>query len=157
MKTCVVCGKLFACPPSSKKITCSAECSTVRKQQTHLGKRNKWSEQAKERKRAEGQNKNLKRGTAAALLSPNSGPFETNINAKHWKLKSPDNVIYEVDNLTKFVRDNPKFFPNPTSARSALSASAACIAGVASPSRKHRQFGQYKGWQVMEYGAKQEK
>lgn len=151
VKQCVVCGKEFSAPPSSKKITCSGECSAKRKRESHLGKRNIWSEESRQRLSQNGQSANLQKGTEAALRSPASGPYETNRNAKHWVLKSPDNVIYEVDNLNLFVRSHPEWFQNPTSASSALRASAACLAGKASPSRKNKQFGQYKGWQVLDY------
>lgn len=156
-KICVVCGKEFSAPPSSKKITCSAECSRERKRITHTGKSNVWSEESKKNLSLKGQTENLKKGTDAARRSPIAGAFATNQNAKHWVLKSPTNVIYECDNLNLFIREHPEWFPNPTSASSALRASAACLAGKASPSRKDRQFGQYKGWQVVWYGERIEK
>ena len=31
IKICVVCGKKFPCPPSSKKITCCRDCSRIQK------------------------------------------------------------------------------------------------------------------------------
>lgn len=154
VKVCVVCGKEFSAPPSSKKITCSAECSRERKRATHTGKSNVWSEESRKRLSEKGLTENLKKGTDAARKSPVSGPFRTNRNAKHWVLKSPENVLYEFDNLDLFIREHPDRFPNPLSASSALRASAACLAGRPSPSRKDRQFSQYKGWQVVWYGEK---
>lgn len=153
-KKCVICGKEFDAPPSSKKITCSKECSTKRKSQSHKGVRNKWNEESKKRLSSVGETENLKKGTEAARRSPISGPFETNQNAKHWVLKSPEGIIHEFDNLNLFIRSHPAWFSNPKSASTALRASAACLAGRPSPSRKNRQFTQYKGWQVVWYGPK---
>ena len=153
-KKCVICGKVFNAPPSSKKITCSKECSTIRKQQSHKGKHNVWNEESKRKLSEKGQTENLKKGTEAARQSPISGSFATNQNAKYWILKSPDNVVYEFSNLNLFVRSHPDWFPNPKSASSALRASAACLSGKTYPSRKGREFGQYKGWQVIWYGEK---
>jgi len=36
IKHCVICGAAFEAQPTSKKITCSKACSTVRKAQSHL-------------------------------------------------------------------------------------------------------------------------
>ena len=155
-KICVVCGQEFSAPPSSKKITCSKECSRKRKRASHLGKSNVWSDEKRKRLSEQGQTENLKLGTDAAKQSPVSGPFASNQNAKHWILKSPDNQIFEFDNLNLFVREHPDWFPNQISASTALRSSAACLAGRTPPSRKGREFGQYKGWQVIWYGKKSE-
>ena len=151
-KKCPICGSVFQAPPSSKKITCSPKCSAERKRISHIGKHNVWSDEKKDALKAKGYPSAFRFGTKAAQKSPVAGPFETNQNAKHWVLKSPKGVLYEFDNLTLFVRKHPEFFPNPKSARSALAASAACLAGKPYPSRKYRQFSQYKGWQVVWYG-----
>lgn len=151
-KKCPICGSVFQAPPSSKKITCSAECSKERKRISHTGKHNVWSEDKKARLKEKGLPPALNLGTKAAQKSPIAGSFATNQNAKHWVLKSPEGNLYEFDNLTLFVRTHPEFFPNPYSARSALAASGACLAGKPYPSRKGRQFSQYKGWQVVWYG-----
>lgn len=156
-KICVICGKSFDCSPSVNKITCSKPCSIEQKRRSHLGKRNVWSDDARARARQRGQTGNLSKGTAAARLSPVSGPFETNQNAKHWVLRSPDNVLYEFDNLSKFVRDHPDFFANAVSARTALSAAAGCTVGTPAPSRKSRKVNQYKGWEVVSCGLKSKK
>lgn len=49
IKKCVICGEGFPSPPSSKKITCSRECSLIRKSQSHMGKSNAWSGAALQR------------------------------------------------------------------------------------------------------------
>lgn len=109
-KICVVCGRPFDCPPSSKKITCSAECSRIRKSQSHAGKRNQWSDKSRDKLRARGQTENLKLGTDAAKKSPKSGRFETNINAKVWKLTSPEGKVYICKNLSLWCRDHCDLF-----------------------------------------------
>ena len=105
-KICVVCGRSFGCPPSSKKITCSPECSRIRKRQSHIGKQNRWNGDSRERLKNLGQTKNLKMGTAAAKCSPRSGRFETNINAKNWHLISPDGKHYRFKSLNFWLREN---------------------------------------------------
>ena len=154
-RKCVICGKEFGAPPSSKKITCSKECSKKRKIQSHTGVSNRWNEESRAKLSQRGKTENLLLGTPAAKVSPVSGPFETNQNAKHWILKDPDGILHEFDNLDLFIRRHPEWFSNPKSASSALRASAACLAGTPYPSRRNRQFSQYKGWQVIWYGQKQ--
>lgn len=55
---------------------------------------------------------------------------------KHWLIKSPGNVLYEFENLSRFVRAHPEYFSNPASA-------AAHLAG---------KRGRYKDWQVLYSG-----
>ena len=112
IKKCLVCGKEFKSPPSAKTITCSKECLSIRRSQVSKGKkiseeaRTKLSEAAKKRNSYE----NLKSGTHAAKLSPKSGRFETNVNAKDWILISPAGVRYECHSLSNFIRNNPDIF-----------------------------------------------
>lgn len=105
-KICVICGKLFDCPPSSKKITCSKECSAIRKSQSHKGKSNVWSEESKRKLSERGQTDNLKMGTPAAKRSSNSGRFETNVNAIDWHLISPEGKHYYFHSLHHWLREN---------------------------------------------------
>lgn len=115
MKDCAVCGAPFAAPPSSKKVTCSRECSTVRKRAAHAGKPHPWTEEAKARLGERGQTPNLRLGTPAALLSPVAGPYETNREAKVWEVVHlPTGRRYRVRNLRKWCRDHPELFaPDP--------------------------------------------
>ena len=108
-KHCPICGKEFKSPPSSKKVTCSKECSSINKSNTHQGKRNKWSDESRQRVSALGMTDNLRKGTPAAQGSPIAGPFETNRNAKEWRLMAPDGTIYEVLNLALWLRNNAHF------------------------------------------------
>lgn len=108
IKTCIECGKSFYAPPSSKKVTCSKECQRVHASKRRKGKtfseesRRKMSEKAKERDITGLQ----KAGTEAALRSPNSGRFETNVNAKDWHLVSPEGKHYYFHSLNYWLRQN---------------------------------------------------
>ena len=112
IKKCVVCGKEYSCSPTDKILTCSSECSRKRRSESLKGKevkqhtREKLSEIAK----GKGYTENLKKGTPAALKSPRSGRFETNVNAKDWILISPAGVRYECHSLSNFIRNNPDIF-----------------------------------------------
>lgn len=94
IRKCVICGKDFKCSPSDKTVTCSKECSRINKIQKHKGKRNEWSENSRENLRKLGQTENLRKGTEAAKKSPNSGRFESNVNAIDWHLISPEGKHY---------------------------------------------------------------
>lgn len=115
IKRCVVCGAEFAASPTSKKITCSPECSATRKRETHLGKANTWTDESRQALSARGETPNLKLGTPAAQLSPISGPFETNQEAKIWFIRYlPTGEEFEVRNLNKWARDNAESLaPDP--------------------------------------------
>lgn len=149
-KKCVVCGKLFDCPPSSKKITCSKECSTTRKSQSHKEKHNVWSEESKRKLSERGQTDNLKMGTQAAKRNPNSGRFETNVNAIDWHLISPEGKHYYFHSLNYWLRENCRelFGIEPDSkefsnTRSGLSGAKRAVMGGSYMSTT------YKGWQVI--------
>jgi predicted nucleic acid-binding Zn ribbon protein len=110
-KSCVVCSTPFAAPPSSKKITCSRACSAVRKRETHEGRPHTWGPEARERLREKGKTPNLELGTPAARLSPISGPYETNREAKvWWVVHLPTGRRYRARNLRKWCRDHPELF-----------------------------------------------
>ena len=109
-KTCVICGAIFNSPPSAKKVTCSSECqrkyakirSTGRKKSSEV--KRKIAEAAKDRDMTALQ----KTGTEAALKSPRSGRFETNVNAVDWHLVSPDGKHYQFHSLMHWLRENGK-------------------------------------------------
>lgn len=149
-KKCVVCGKPFKCSPSSKKVTCSKECSTINKSKTHLGKSNHWSDESREKLSDRGQTQNLKYGVDAAKKSPKSGRFETNINAKEWHLISPEGEHFYFRSLNNWLRQNcEKYFgcaPDSTgynNARSGLSGAKRAMMGGKYSSTT------YKGWKVL--------
>jgi len=72
-KTCVVCGKTFPCFPSDKTVTYGKECSKIHRSRIHMGLSNKWSEESRTRKAAQGKTANLALGTPAAQKSPKFG------------------------------------------------------------------------------------
>ncbi len=149
-KICVVCGKEFNCPPSDKTVTCGKKCSKIQKSKTHQEKRNLWSLESKEKLKAKGRTANLLRGTEAALRSPRSGRFETNVNAIDWHLIGPDGKHYYFHSLNHWLRENCRelFGCEPDSrewqnARSGLSGAKRAALG--------KKYGSltYKGWQVI--------
>lgn len=144
-KTCPLCQTRFNCPPSSKKVTCSPECSRLRKAQTHRGKSNTWSEAARRKLAASGQTPNLKKGTPAAQLSPVSGPYVTNQEAKVWSLLSPSGERYTVTNLALFIREHPALFNHEIhQAYSGLRQIQRCLNG-----KTMRTVSQWKGWRLL--------
>lgn len=140
-KICIICGTEFKSPPSSKKITCSKKCSSVRKSISHIGKHNDWGDEARLAQSKKGFTPNLQKGTDVAKKSPKSGRFETNVNAKTWVLCSPNNVIYTIRNLNKFCRDNETLFNTPW--RNSSSGIRAILR------KKGRVPSSYKGWYLL--------
>lgn len=114
-RVCVVCATPFQAPPSSKTITCSNECSRARKRATPRYTGHDWSPEARDRIARKGRTPNLELGTPAALLSPIAGPFETNQEAKLWRVVNlSTGARYEARNLRKWCRDNAGLFaPDP--------------------------------------------
>lgn len=117
IRQCVVCGCTFTAAPSSKKITCSAECSAIRKAQTHIGKRNIWSSEARaalsaQRKR-DGLSDNARKGLNAAMAMPESQRGERHRAAKIWILIDPSGQRYRVVNLLDWARRHAHWFDVP--------------------------------------------
>lgn len=142
-KKCIICGDKFNAPPSSKKITCSANCSTERKKISHQGKSNSWGEGKKSKRREKDWSFFQKTGTEKAQKSQIAGPFETNQNAKFWVVVDPDGIEYEVKNLSLFCRENAKrFLPNtPQQACAGLKEVNKWLRG-----KSKRTVSQWKGW-----------
>lgn len=59
--------------------------------------------------------------------SPLAGRFETNLNAKTWKLVDPSGNRHTCTNLNLFVRSRPADFPNAASAAIMFRAQARCL------------------------------
>lgn len=93
-------------------------------------------------------------GTVAALNSPKSGRFETNVNAKKWHLVSPDGKHYYFYSLNFWLRENGEklFGCKPDSCEfknvaSGLRGAKRAAMGKISP--KQRPCCTYKGWLVL--------
>lgn len=112
IKKCVICGAEFKCSPSDKIVTCSPECRSKRRSDVLKGRiisdetKKKISQKASQQDRSA----MLSKGTPAAQMSPKSGRFDTNINAKDWVLISPEGKRYECHSLINFIRKNPDLF-----------------------------------------------
>lgn len=146
-KVCPICRKLFPSPESDKTVTCSKECSAEWKSMMHDGVSNKWNEEAKEKKRKQGQTENLKMGTPAAIESPISGRFETNRGAKVWTLIDPSGNEITVRNLLMWARKNTERFGKPEGDKSAkqIADGFKAIALTMRGKRKHPSM-TYFGW-----------
>jgi hypothetical protein len=104
-RKCVICGKEFYAPPSSKKITCSKACSAVRKSQTHKGKPHKWSADKRGSARAAAaKTGNLRNGTKAALQLPEGQRGPQNRESKIWHLRDPAGNPVLAVNLLDWAR-----------------------------------------------------
>lgn len=114
IKHCVICGAEFSAPPSSKKITCSPECSKRRKAISHTGVRNIWNDDSRaalsETRKAQGFSDSARKGLEAAMALPDSQRGEGHRDAKRWVLISPDDTRYEVVNLTDWARRHAEWF-----------------------------------------------
>lgn len=149
-KRCIICGRVFECPKSDKTVTCSKWCSKEYARIRATGRkfseetRKKQSEKAKGRDMSELQ----KKATAAALESPKSGRFETNVNAKTWRLTSPDGKIYECRNLNLWVRENCSLF-----GKEATEHNIRNIQSGLRQAKRGVQASTYKGWMVEEMKA----
>lgn len=151
-KICIICGKSFECHPSDKTVTCSDICKKEYARKRQLGKtishdtRKKISKKAKDRDISVLQSV----GTEAAKHSPNSGRFETNVNAIDWHLISPNGKHYYFHSLNFWLRKNGMelFGCEPDSkeynnVRSGLSGAKRGMLG------KNNSCCTYKGWQVI--------
>ena len=151
-KNCIVCGKAFECPPSNKTVTCSKECRKEYAKLRNVGKilpddvKKKMSEKAKGRDLSSLQ----PIAVEAAKHSPNSGRFETNVNAIDWHLISPEGNHYYFHSLSLWLRENclELFGCEPdsrayTNARAGLSNAKRAMLGKEYPCCT------YKGWRVI--------
>ena len=148
-KICVVCGKYFDCPPSSKKVTCGPECSRINKSRTHKGKHNVWNQESRDKLKEKGKTENLSKGTEAAKKSPKSGRFKTNVNAKIWKLVSPEGNTFVVKNLTLWARENCALFGVESTEENAFRIMAGLKhAKQGADGKRYAQTITYKGWRA---------
>lgn len=151
-KICVICGKKFESPPSDKTVTCSKKCSVEHHRRIVSGKTVSEETKKKMSESAKGRDMSLLQvtGTEAAKKSPNSGRFETNVNAIEWHLISPDNKNYYFKSLNNWLRENCEelFGCKPDShecknVESGLRGAKRAMLG------KNYGCCTYKGWQVI--------
>lgn len=164
-RTCVICGKMFLCPPSTNKNTCSPECSTTYRSQRHTGLSNRWSESGKIRaKEAAARTGNLKNGTAAALKNPLNQRGPQNRRSKLWHLQDPDGNNVTVVNLLDWARIHAKdyFDMEPTDANAQNIASGIRNIKRSMEGKLRRKDGRpytvatYKGWTLVAWEDKKE-
>lgn len=152
IKKCVECGAEFNAPPSSKKITCSSECSKIRRSKLLKGHfvsaetKNKLSKSAK----SKGFTPNLQQGTKAAMNSEKAGRTETNSSAKTFVIVSPIGKIYTVTNLMHWIRNNIKLF-NCKLTDENVSKIAHGFYTIKRNIKKNQRGQTYKGWTIIEW------
>ena len=159
-KICPVCGKEFYAPPSSEKITCSKDCASKRKSDTHIGKTFRWSDAARQRYSQSSAHIQQAKGQAAeaakaSMALPESQKGSQHRDSKVWIVKSPDNIIVKIVGISQWARANYKLFePDAVDIdaavkriRSGFSAMSSSIDGCRQKAGK--PVGQYKGWQLL--------
>lgn len=156
VKICAECGKPFECPPSDKTVTCSQKCRSIHASKRQTGKKMKEESRAKMAAAAKSRDmRSLQKiATEAAKASPNSGRFETNINAKDWHLVSPEGKHYHFHSLNFWLRENCKIFfgcdPDSREFKNAASGlRGAKRAMLGKISEGQRPCCTYKGWKVI--------
>ena len=151
-KKCVICGKEFPCPPSSKTTTCSKECRSERARRRagcKLSDKARANISAGAKKR--GMSADLQQAaTAAAQASPKAGRFVTNSSAKSWTLISPEGRTYEVMNLRLWVRENADLFECDGSEKG-IDRIARGFYTISRNVRLNQRGQTYKGWIVAEH------
>ena len=131
-KTCVVCGRKFKNPKSNDTVTCSLKCSRLHRQQLHN----------------DGvYDDSLKKAHEAAKTNPLTGRFETNVNAKTWKIQAPDGTIYVCRNLMLWLEQHSDILDGtPRQAWDGITK----IKYSLQSKRKFKSY-QWKGWKLLEW------
>ena len=149
-RKCIICGKQFDCPPSGTTVTCSYKCRVKYASNRAMG--HKAAKETREKISAAAKGRDLSQlqpaAVEAAKSSPNSGRFETNVNAVDWHLISPDGKHYYFRSLNFWLRENGLFGCEPDSrefnnVRSGLSGAKRAMLGKTYGSTT------YKGWRVI--------
>ncbi len=161
IRKCVVCGAEFEVAPSTNKITCSKDCSRIRKSVAHKGKRNKWADEKRDSARqAAAKTGNLKSGTAAALQLPEGQRGPQNRGAKIWHLRDPDGNPVVAVNLLDWARHHTEDFGMEPTEQSAVKIASGIQQIKRSMEGKIRRNGRpytvtsYKGWELMSWEEK---
>lgn len=165
-KVCKICGKEFFAPPSSKKVTCSAKCSSARKSMTHTGKKYPWCNAARARYAANATHQaqartQIKVATEAAAAIPEGQRGSQNRECKTWILKAPDGTLYRAIGLLPWARKNYALFEplaqDPEAAAARIKAGFMAIASsvfYGAKSRAGHAVTKYKGWELLYVGEK---
>ena len=161
IRRCVVCGAEFDTPPSNNKITCSSDCSRIRKVQTHKGKSNRWAEDKHESARqAAARTGNLKYGAAAAHKRPDSQRGPNHRDAKVWYLRDPEGNEVIAVNLLDWARQHTSDFGmEPTDHNATVIASGFRQIKLSMEGKRHRNgkpspVSTYKGWTLAAWADK---
>jgi hypothetical protein len=149
----VICGNEFDCPPSESTVTCSPKCRSENARRRATGRIKSSETRRKISEKAKGRNMSCIQAlaTEAAKQSPNSGRFETNVNAIDWHLISPSGKHYYFHSLNLWLRENCEelfgFAPDSReyiNARSGLNNAKRAMLG-----KKTANCCTYKDWQVI--------
>lgn len=161
IRRCVVCGAEFPAPPSSNKITCSSNCSRIRKAQTHRGKSNRWAEDKRRAARqAAARTGNLRKGTAAALKRPDGQRGPGHRDAKIWYLRDPEGNEVVAVNLLDWARQHTADFGMETTDRGASAIASGfrqikrSMEGKRYRNGKPSPVATYKGWTLAAWADK---
>lgn len=155
-KTCIICGSPFEAAPSSKTVTCSPACRSVRAARAARSSPRKWSEEARQRRAGdpdilEAMSKLQPIGAAAALSLPEGQRGPQHRTSKVWVLVDPTGQHIEVKNLRDWARANYALFePDVSDPDKAAARICAGIGAIASSMRgvrsRKRPVSTYKGW-----------
>lgn len=144
-RQCVICCAWFDTPPSNNKSTCSRECSRQWRSMQHIGVKNKWSEEARERLREKPTPPQLACGTAAALQLPEGQKGQQNRESMVWELIAPDGSHIVAIGLEDWARRNAWRFGETEETAYRISAGFRQIAQSIRGKTK-RTVSSYKGW-----------
>lgn len=156
-KKCIICGAVFQAPPSSKKVTCSAMCRSVRAAEAaRKSSGRKWSE-AKKRKRSrnpevKAQMRNIQKiAVQEALKNPEGQKGSQNRESLLWVLVDPAGKRHAAINLVQWARENyMQFDPLSSDAEQTAQKIAKGFRAIASSMRRVksrvRPVYHYKGW-----------
>ena len=111
----------------------------------HIGVKNKWSEEARERLREKPTPPQLARGTAAALQLPEGQKGQQNRESKVWELIAPDGSHIIAIGLEDWARRNAWRFGETEETAYRISSGFRQIAQSIRGKTKKR-VSRYKGW-----------
>ena len=164
-KQCVICGAPFFAPPSSKKVTCSAECRSKRAAKASAANRGKrvWSPEKAAKRKADplvkAQITSIQpSATAKAMENPINQRGPQNKESKVWTLYPPDSrTPIVVVNLSHWARENYDLFEpgsddieaSARRIRAGFQAIAQTLAGKRGYNTNRRGAASYKGWTML--------